>query len=618
MAAVQRAGARSSPRTTTRAAARAGPVPGDLRLATSTSSSWSGSPASSAASPPASPCARPPGSSRARCSSRSRSVAHELHGHAGPRSTRTRCSPALRGRGHHDRPLGRAERRRAGAGCASMFRRAGLPGADAAGRRPGAPVPLHLRALAQPRRRAGQPQDRQGALRPGQGAAAAAPAAAHRARGRRAVDRPTCTAPGSCRSRTSSPPTSTSSSPAWRCASTTPSGSPATRTSRSRRTTPRTSCTALEKELTRRRFGPPVRLEVDEDIDDHVLDLLVRELGVTDVRGLPAAGPARPARPQPRSPTSTAPTCATRRSSRADAPATSPPAESAKARGHLRRSSASTDVLLQHPYDSFSTSVQAFIEQAAADPQRARHQADALPHQRRLPHRRRPHRRRRGRQAGAGHRRDQGALRRAEQHLLGPQARAGRRPRRLRHRRAQDPRQALPGRPPGEPTACAATATSAPATTTPRPPASTRTSACSPPTRRSARTSTRLFNQLSGFAPRSKFKRLLVAPRSVRSGLIERIDAEIEHAEAGRGGLVQLKVNSIVDEQLIDALYRASQAGVHGRHRGCAASARCARACPGLSENIGCARSSAGSSSTRGSSSSAAAASPRSTSAAPT
>ena len=48
--------------------------------------------------------------------------------------------------------------------------------------------------------------------------------------------------------------------------------------------------TALEKELIRRRFGPPVRLEVAEDIDDHVLDLLVRELGVHDseVYRLPA------------------------------------------------------------------------------------------------------------------------------------------------------------------------------------------------------------------------------------------------------------------------------------------------------------------------------------------
>ena len=61
--------------------------------------------------------------------------------------------------------------------------------------------------------------------------------------------------------------TSSSCSPAWRCSSSTPSGSPATRTSRSRRTTPRTSSQALEKELLRRRFGPPVRLEVEESID---------------------------------------------------------------------------------------------------------------------------------------------------------------------------------------------------------------------------------------------------------------------------------------------------------------------------------------------------------------
>ncbi|HPV81001.1 MAG TPA: RNA degradosome polyphosphate kinase, partial [Dermatophilaceae bacterium] len=72
----------------------------------------------------------------------------------------------------------------------------------------------------------------------------------------------------------------------------------------------------------------------------------------------------------------------------------------------------------------------------------------------------------------------------------------------------------------------------------------------------------RLFNQLSGIAPRSRFRRLLVAPRTVRSGLIELVDAEIERHEADGGGAIRLKMNSIVDEQLIDALYRASQAGV--------------------------------------------------------
>jgi polyphosphate kinase len=76
----------------------------------------------------------------------------------------------------------------------------------------------------------------------------------------------------------------------------------------------------------------------------------------------------------------------------------------------------------------------------------------------------------------------------------------------------------------------------------------------------------RLFNLLSGFAPRSKFKRLLVAPRTVRSGLIELIDEEIAlHAKRGKAeprGRVVFKANAIVDEAIIDALYRASRAGV--------------------------------------------------------
>ena len=55
---------------------------------------------------------------------------------------------------------------------------------------------------------------------------------------------------------------------------------------------------------------------------------------------------------------------------------------------------------------------------------------------------------------------------------------------------------------------------------------------------------------------------LLVAPHGVRSGIIERIEREIAHVEAGARGHIQIKVNSIVDEELTDALYRASRAGV--------------------------------------------------------
>jgi polyphosphate kinase len=73
---------------------------------------------------------------------------------------------------------------------------------------------------------------------------------------------------------------------------------------------------------------------------------------------------------------------------------------------------------------------------------------------------------------------------------------------------------------------------------------------------------TRLFNQLSGYAPKTAFKRLLVAPRSLRTGLVDRIDREIENHRLGQPAGVKIKVNSIVDEAVIDALYLASQAGV--------------------------------------------------------
>jgi polyphosphate kinase len=55
---------------------------------------------------------------------------------------------------------------------------------------------------------------------------------------------------------------------------------------------------------------------------------------------------------------------------------------------------------------------------------------------------------------------------------------------------------------------------------------------------------------------------LLVAPHGVRTGIIERIERETRLAQQGRPALVQIKVNSLVDEEVIDALYRASQAGV--------------------------------------------------------
>jgi polyphosphate kinase len=71
-----------------------------------------------------------------------------------------------------------------------------------------------------------------------------------------------------------------------------------------------------------------------------------------------------------------------------------------------------------------------------------------------------------------------------------------------------------------------------------------------------------LFNVLSGYSMNTEYERFLVAPHSVRTGLVERIEREIEHHRAGRPSGIRFKCNSIVDEGIIDALYGASRAGV--------------------------------------------------------
>src|SRR3954469_19147978 len=122
---------------------------------------------------------------------------------------------------------------------------------------------------------------------------------------------------------------------------------------------------ALEKELLRRRFGPPVRLEVEESMDDEVLELLVSELGITDAEVFRLPGPldlrglhaiADLDRPDLKY----SPFLAATHPLLAPVESASP-VDVFKAVGR-------SDVLLHHPYDSFSTSVQRFLEQAAADP----------------------------------------------------------------------------------------------------------------------------------------------------------------------------------------------------------------------------------------------------------
>jgi polyphosphate kinase len=73
---------------------------------------------------------------------------------------------------------------------------------------------------------------------------------------------------------------------------------------------------------------------------------------------------------------------------------------------------------------------------------------------------------------------------------------------------------------------------------------------------------TDLFNHLTGYSRPPDYRRLLVAPAGVRTGLIEQIEAQAELARAGQPSRIQLKCNALIDEAMVDALYRASNDGV--------------------------------------------------------
>jgi polyphosphate kinase len=71
-----------------------------------------------------------------------------------------------------------------------------------------------------------------------------------------------------------------------------------------------------------------------------------------------------------------------------------------------------------------------------------------------------------------------------------------------------------------------------------------------------------LFNYLTGFSKQQSFRKLLVAPVTLRLGMESLIRREIDHAKEGRGGHIRAKMNSLVDPAIIGLLYEASQAGV--------------------------------------------------------
>ncbi|GAA1746903.1 RNA degradosome polyphosphate kinase [Rothia terrae] len=338
---------------------------------------------------------------------------------------------------------------------------------------------------------------------------------------------------------------------------------------------------ALEKELLRRRFGPPVRLEVEDTINPNILELLVSELSVveSEVYKLPApldlrgmAPIVRANRPALHYPKHVAHTSRWLNST-----------ETAKA-AKVFAATREHDVLLHHPYDSFATSVQAFLEQAAADPNvQAIKQTlyrtsgdspivDALIEAAEA-----------GKQVLAlveiKARFDEEAninwarkLERAGVHVVYGIV--------------------------GLKTHCKLSLVVRKEADGLRRYAHIGTGNYHPSTARFyedlgvitcdqqiTEDVSRLFNQLSGYAPKTTYRELLVAPRSLRSGLIDRINKEIEHKLAGRKAKIQIKCNSMVDEAIIDSLYRASQAGVEVNVvvRGiCALRPNV----PGLSENI--------------------------------
>jgi polyphosphate kinase len=314
---------------------------------------------------------------------------------------------------------------------------------------------------------------------------------------------------------------------------------------------------ALERELARRRFGPPVRLEVDSSISDHVLELLVRELDMDahDVMRVPALLDLSSLwqvynetdRPDLKD--------------RPFVPATHP----MFAEGEIPRSVFArlrdNDILVHHPYHSFSTSVQRFIEQAAADPlvlaikqtlyrtsgdspivdalvaaaEAGKQVVVLVEVQARFDE-----------QANIGWAR---MLERAGCHvvygLVGLKTHC-KTALVVRQEGNQIRRYCHIGTGNYHPKTARLYEDFGLLTADPEVGADL----------------TDLFNMLTGYSRQTAYRRLLVAPYGVRSGLIERIDREIEHVRDGRYGLVQMKANSLVDEEIVDALYRASRAGV--------------------------------------------------------
>jgi polyphosphate kinase len=336
---------------------------------------------------------------------------------------------------------------------------------------------------------------------------------------------------------------------------------------------------ALERELARRRFGPAVRLEVQDNIDAHLLDLLVRELevdarDVVRVRGLldlsalwafydldrpDLKDPPHVTKPHPRLGTGD---------------------EGRDFFAVLRDG----DVLVHHPYDSFTTSVQRFLEQAAADPyvlaikQTLYRTSGDSPIIEALID-----------AAEAGKqvvvlveikaRFDETAnikwaraLERAGCHVVYGLVGLKTHCKTLlvvRQEKNQIRRYCHLGTGNYNPKTARMYEDVGILTADPDVGADL----------------TDLFNVLTGYSRQTSYRSLLVAPEHLRTGIIERIEAETAAAQEGRPAGIRIKANSLVDEAVLDALYRASRAGVQ---IDCLIRGICAlrAGVPGLSETV--------------------------------
>jgi polyphosphate kinase len=315
----------------------------------------------------------------------------------------------------------------------------------------------------------------------------------------------------------------------------------------------------MERELLRRRFGPPIRLEVESTISDNLLHWLVRELGIQESETISLDAPLdhtglfelvkldRPELKFPKFMPKTHRFLSNKQSSN--------PVDIF----HCMRKG---DILLHHPYDSFSTSVQRFLEQAAQDPKVLAIKQTLY------------------RTSGDSPIID----------ALVDAAKAGKQVLALVEIKARFDEQAniewarklekagvhVVYGIVGLKTHCKLSlAVRAEENGEIRYYSHIGTGNYNPKTARIytdhglltsdevvGRDVVRLFNQLSGYAPKSSYARLLVAPKSMRKGIIARIENERRVALLGGTAWVKIKVNSVVDEACIDALYRAAEAGV--------------------------------------------------------